>query len=252
MARPHIEFVQEQDLLWEPARPAAGLAEFDWKPLSRDPESGAVTALVQLAAGWRSPAAAAFSAALELFVLEGRLQVALAGTPHTLAAGGYLRVGAETAIGPLAAEQPSRLLWMAAARLDPKPPRRAAAATATVADTNAIAWQTPWVPGPAPGLTLKLLWRDEATGAYSRLLAVAPGWREERLEHHDCSEEAYLLSGEMTMGALGTMRPGAYFWRPPGIRHGPMRSGAGAVLFIRTDGPLVNYYTSPDGTPLNY
>jgi hypothetical protein len=132
-------------------------------------------------------------------------------------------------------------------RLEPAP---AEAGSMTAADSAAMAWQLPWVTGPAPGLRLKLLWRDEATGAYTRLLDVAPGWREPRLEHHDCSEEAFMLAGDMTMGALGTMRPGAYFFRPPGIRHGPMHSQAGAVILVRTDGVLVNHYSAPDGTPL--
>ena len=37
---------------------------------------------------------------------------------------------------------------------------------------------------------------------------------------HACVEECYLLAGELA-GNLGVMYPGGYFWRPPGIDHGP-------------------------------
>ena len=61
-----------------------------------------------------------------------------------------------------------------------------------------------------------------------------------------------MLTGDMTMGSLGTMTAGGYIWRPAGIKHGPMHTRAGGLMFIRTDGPLKNYYTDVDGTPLNY
>jgi quercetin dioxygenase-like cupin family protein len=169
-----------------------------------------------------------------------------------LKAGSYLRIDPKIACGPFCAESACRLLWITEGRLDPVPPVSPSPESVTFTDSTSLEWQIPWVKGPAPGLRLKLLWRDEQSGAYSRLLSVDPGWREPRLEHHDCSEEAFVLEGDMTMGSLGTMRPGAYFWRPPGIKHGPMHSSSGALILIRTDGALFNYYTAADGTPLNY
>lgn len=247
MPRPHIEFIQEQALAWEPAALPAGCGGASWKILSRDEAGGAFTALVRLDPGWRTAGSPAFAAAQELFVIDGELVASGGRRTARLGPGGYLRVGPGTLCGLQAASAACRLLWMADGRLDPAP---AEAEALAVADSAAMAWQVPWVKGPAPGLRLKLLWRDETTGAYSRLLDVAPGWGEPRLEHHDCSEEAFMLSGDMTMGGLGTMGPGAYFFRPPGIKHGPMHSRAGAVIFIRTDGILVNHYSAPDGTPL--
>lgn len=65
-------------------------------------------------------------------------------------------------------------------------------------------------------------------------------------------EEIFLVDGDMYMGEPGTMKEGGYIWRPALIKHGPMETRQGAVMFIRTDGPLVNFYTSVDGEPLNY
>jgi len=39
------------------------------------------------------------------------------------------------------------------------------------------------------------------------------------------------------------MTPGAYFWRPPGIDHGPYGSLTGTLALFRTvDGPLQTSY----------
>jgi glyoxylate utilization-related uncharacterized protein len=252
MARPHVEFIQEQALAWERAKPVSAWPDLHWKVLSREEDGGAFTALVSLAAGWRAAAPAAFAAAQEFYVIDGELDIECAGRTYALKPGGYLRVGPGAACGPLAAAAACRLLWITDGWLEPFEALPPSPESVTFTDAAALEWQIPWVKGPAPGLRLKLLWRDAASGAYSRLLSVDPGWSEPRLEHHDVSEEAFVLEGDMTMGALGTMRPGAYFWRPPRIRHGPMRSTAGAVILIRTDGALFNYYTAPDGTPLNY
>ena len=48
----------------------------------------------------------------------------------------------------------------------------------------------------------------------------------------------YLLEGEMA-GNLGIMRAGAYFWRPPEVKHGPYGSKTGSLILFRSrGGPL--------------
>ncbi len=252
MPRAHREFIQEQGLPWLSVDLAEGLSPFDWKVLSQAEDGGAVTALARLEPGWRTADGLVFSAAQEFLVLEGELSVACGQRIYRLTPWAYMRIGAGAAHGPLSSATGCRLLWMTEGLLETVTPATDPLEPVTFTDPRTMEWELPWVKGPAPGLRLKLLWRNDETGAYSRLLSVDPGWSEPRLEHHDCSEEAFVLSGEMTLGALGTMRCGAYFWRPPGIKHGPMHSREGAVIFIRTDGALVNYYSTVDGTPLNY
>jgi len=56
----------------------------------------------------------------------------------------------------------------------------------------------------------------------------------------------YLLAGEVH-GNRGVMQPGAYFWRPPLIPHGPYGSLTGNLYFFRTKGgPLSTSYVEPE------
>ena len=69
MARPHIEFVQAQHLSWEPFASRPGVA---MKPLSQDPQTGALSAILRYPAGWRA-AAGTLATDEEFFVLDGAL-----------------------------------------------------------------------------------------------------------------------------------------------------------------------------------
>jgi hypothetical protein len=97
---------------------------------------------------------------------------------------------------------------------------------------------------PVPGLYIKLLARDAETGFYTRLIKAKPGWREEPLAHHPCSEEAYCLAGGFDYN-FGQMWPGTYFWRPALIRHGDFTADAdqGCTWIVRSDADLVDWYT---------
>lgn len=59
-------------------------------------------------------------------------------------------------------------------------------------------------------------------------------------------EESYIIAGSLT-GPQGTIYPGAYFWRPPGIAHGPFGARWGAVSLIRfVGGRHVNQWTKEE------
>ena len=251
MARPHIEFIQQQDLEWETVAMTPGMPAVQRKMLSEDDNDGGFTALVQMDESWQTAQPLVVEPAQEFFVLTGSLQIQTIMNPFDLKEGGYLRLEGGVEFN-LKAGQPCELLWMADSRLSPVTAKSDSAGSATFVDSSALAWETPWVKGPDPGLRIKLLWLDEETGAYSRLIMAKPDWQERRQEHHDCIEEVYVISGDMTMGKDGEMTAGGYIWRPARIKHGPMHTRGGGVMFIRTDGPLVNYYTSVDGTKLNY
>ena len=252
MARPHIEFIQMQDITWQTAALADGMQPVPHKKLSHDADNGAFTAMVRLANGWQVAGARAYKAAQELYVLAGQLALTANNEEFLLKPGGYLHIAARTPLGPLKAASGTEILWMADARLNKASAGSPPGEGVTFTDSAALEWETPWVTGPEPGLRIKLLWRDETSGAYTRLIAADPEWTEERLEHHECIEEVYVLEGDMTMGDLGTMTAGGYIWRPPMIKHGPMHTPSGGVMFIRTDGPLENFYTDVAGRPLNY
>jgi hypothetical protein len=55
------------------------------------------------------------------------------------------------------------------------------------------------------------------------------------LETHPHDEEMFLVSGDMS-APQGVMHPGAYFYRPRGILHGPHFSDLGFFMFMRNPG----------------
>jgi len=243
MARSHIECIHESDIAWVRYELPSGPA-VEVKTLSRDPEGGNHTSLIRLQRGWAQTGATAHPSPEEVFVLSGRLRVGdvVLGRYH------YLRVQSGVLHGPVEALEDTVAIWIMEGHYGPVPGRAARGeADLTHVDATQMPWRPTWVPGPRPGLHIKLLYMDPQTGAYTRLIRAEPGWREDRLEHHDCSEEAYTLEGEMFLGNTGRWwGAGSYFWRPQGIKHGPMYTDAGALFFLRTDGPLVNHYTIPD------
>lgn len=243
MTRPHIEFVQQQQLPWTCAALIPGVPPIEHKMLSRDSGNGGFTALARLRPDWPSPMPMAFESAIEFFVLDGKMTIEISRESLCLESGCYLRVEKAVDIQAILARTQTTLLILTGIV-----EMRSSACTAgdppyTYVDTRIMDWEIPWVKGPESGLKIKLLYMDSDCGAYSRLIAADPNWSEYRQEHHDCVEEVYMISGDMNMGDLGTMTSGGYIWRPPLIKHGPMQTKAGGLMFIRTDGPLVNHYS---------
>ena len=54
-------------------------------------------------------------------------------------------------------------------------------------------------------------------------------------EYHEHCEEALMIHGEM-LAPEGVMRPGGYFFRPPGLLHGPHVSELGFFQIMRSPG----------------
>ena len=98
----------------------------------------------------------------------------------------------------------------------------------------------PWTPvvGSASagaggaGIEEKVLSRDSTTGDMTRLLRFAPGVRTAETIAHDFWEEVYILEGSVVdLGLNRAFTAGMYACRPPGMKHGPYASPAGALLF---------------------
>ena len=102
-------------------------------------------------------------------------------------------------------------------------------------------WVATHIPGPPPGIILKLLRHVEETGEMTWLCGNPPRWDYPRLEFHDCIEELYCIEGDIWLGNSGTMRPGSYLWRPPYLTHGPFYSRTGCLLFGWVPSTLVNH-----------
>ena len=232
MSRPHIEFLHAQQLAW-------GTAPFaDWdrrgaaaKLLSRDPVSGACSMLLRLPAGFRA-AAKPEARPLECLVLDGVVQIGTA----TLGLDFYADVPTGAGEPDLASPSGAVLLVFCAAAAEA--PFVSAGPALRVIDTHNTPWTRHDIDPSVQFLNLshKVLRHDPATGEKTLLLSTGAQthpneWREARLMH-ECAEEMYLLGGDI-IGERGAMYEGAYFWRPPGLWHGPFGSRRGSLSLIR-------------------
>jgi len=251
MARPHVEYLQTQSLAWQPS-PWAHLTGCHVKTLSRDPVNGAASLLVRFPAGWQNTSPGYLSTSEEVFVLEGALDLGgrrwgqdcygwfPPGTVHSS------RGAPDGAVALLFYDaEPSWTLGHGFAEGN-----AAGNGTTVFAD----AYEMPWKP-------IEMRPTQDGWGANEKILRGRPGDDEMTLlvafpahmhpdqwvgpqELHACTEELFLLSGDC-LSNIGQMFPGAYFWRPAGIGHGPYGSRGGNLALLRTHGaPLTMSWTS--------
>jgi len=97
--------------------------------------------------------------------------------------------------------------------------------------------QAEWKPGPYPGVELKLLRRDPATGGVTVLRKFAAGITVPAHVHPLANETAYVLSGEWVEEGV-THGPGTCFFAPRGERHGPHNARTEVISLTIFDGPL--------------
>ncbi|HVC82247.1 MAG TPA: cupin domain-containing protein [Chloroflexota bacterium] len=87
--------------------------------------------------------------------------------------------------------------------------------------------------GAVRGIWTRTLADDPETGAYTGLLRYEPGVDTSPIgtRVHEYWEEVYILTGDLTDLRLGkTFTAGMYACRPPGMAHGPWRTGEGALM----------------------
>ena len=247
LSRAQIEFIQSQALAWA-SDPRFDLGDgVEVKLLSEDADTGGASLLVRYPAGWTS-APRARGAAEGGPRRDGELTVGDAVYGHLAYAhwpAGYTARTRRSERGATVLTFFSGdLCTPAHAGFDP---------VRLVERLDAFA--TPYTgnfhPEFPPGAGRKVLFTDPTTGATSWILGTLPLRWAERSEEHDHVEEMYLLSGE-SHGDRGVMRPGAYFWRPGQIPHGPYGTLTGNLYFFRTQGgPLVTRYVDPQ-TPFHW
>lgn len=243
MARARIEFVQSQRLPWQRGRLDSLRGNVETRLLSQDEASGACSLLVRYPPGFRG-AGGALAADEELLVLDGALEVD--GRRYGELCYAHLPAGFETR--EWRADEGAVVLEFFSAR-----PRRLAQHAAhdprrlvLHLDAFGVPYTGNFHPEFPPGAGRKLLYVDPLTQDTSWLLGTLPMRWAERSEVHPVVEEMYLLAGEVH-GDRGVMRPGAYFWRPPFVRHGPYGTQTGNLYFFRTrGGGLSTEYVDPE------
>lgn len=213
--------------------------------VGRDADSHAVTALMGVPAGFGASVSAA--GALELFVLEGALE--LAG--RVLSTGGYAYV--PEAVGALECRSPAGASALLFWRPDPVQRLR----DTVVIDTWAAPWEMTVLDGFPAGALHKSLRPGDRAGArahggddgFLRLVHSAPGWTSALEERHvDCWEENILLHGDMLMPGRGVLAPGDVLANPRDHWHGPMVTKTGTLFIVNCDVPMpVEYRPYPPG-----
>lgn len=266
--RPHVELVDEKDLIWHVAELPHGVGSARQRNLNYCEEKGEASLSVEFTTDWTRPAGC-HQAQTEWFLLDGGVQLGdqrLAKDDYFMAPPGIWTPALEVKAGTRV------LLWREFGDWGFEPSDRSlpgAKGELVINRASQMAWVDITNPNggspmdfsrggtPVPGLFIKLLYHNKETGFYTRLIRAKPNWVEHPLAHHPCYEEAYCLQGSFDYN-FGKMWPGTYFFRPAGVRHGDFISGPeGTTWILRCDGRLVDWYTEGarlemKGTPLNW
>jgi quercetin dioxygenase-like cupin family protein len=244
--RGYLPRVRTGEAPWQPAEALVrGLAPgTSLRLLSRDPGDGACTALWQLPPGWSHPKPFTLAAPEAIYVLEGDLR----NGAYRYERGHYAWRPAGAAHGPLSTDGGALVL----ALWDADPAHHAPGSVPAGpgeplpwVDGNAIDEHPTPVEGPVAGITVRILRTDPDTGGMTMVINIPPGWTEPRSRHHDCVEESFKLSGDIWLEENGrphVLAAGDYFFRPPRIKHGPMRTERGTSSLIRFSGVVENHY----------
>lgn len=236
MTRPWIEFVQSQNLPWESGDLGGTRPGVQFKRLSVDQDNGACSLLVRYPAGWQNTGGALASDD-EFLVLEGSLEIN--GREYAQLAYSHLPAGFDA--GAWASRHGAVLLEFFSGRPATGIPDSAVDERRLVLhmDTFQVPYTGNFHPEFPPGAGRKLLYMDPVTRDTTWILGTMPMRWAERAEVHPTVEEMYLISGEVH-GNRGVMRPGAYFWRPPSMPHGPYGTRTGNLYLFRTKGGLLS------------
>jgi hypothetical protein len=235
--RDHIEFIQAQMLPWRRIGPGLARPDAEYKLLSRDAVTGACTVLMRYPKGWRREGPEHILASEEFYVLDG----AFALNDILYRPDCYAYLPARMTRTSMAAQDGATLLSF----FDREPDIVAGEGEDDKTQQAVLyfdAADAPWDmtlndPNLSHlGISRKNLRTDPVTGERTFLSLVLPhalpSGAEGPQETHPCVEEAYVIAGSLA-GPHGVMHPGAYFWRPPGIAHGPFGARWGCVSLIR-------------------
>ncbi len=269
--RPHVEMVDERDLLWHPAEMPHGQGDAEQQNLSYDEEDGSASLKVRFNSDWNR-AAGLHNAVTEWFVLSGEIMLG----DTKLTAGSYFCAPKGILTPAISVKAGAEVLLFREygdwgfTPADADDGSAYEGAELVVVHSQDQEWFDVVDPDngspmdferggtPVPGLFIKMLYHNPHTGFYTRLIKAKPGWREHPLAHHPVFEEAYCLEGSFDYN-FGHMVPGQYFFRPKGIRHGDFTAGEeeGCTWILRCDGQLVDWYTDNasvemKGDPVNW
>ncbi|MGI9658030.1 MAG: cupin domain-containing protein [Gaiellaceae bacterium] len=242
--RDQPQFYNIFDLAWGKADGPPALHGVEARVVTRNPETGEGTYMVNLPAGWKHTESAD-EGGLEIFVLEGDMT----GNGNHVGAGGYLAVPRNC--GPLELSTEggayAYMWWTPEMPLD------------YYYDNQPFVtkvWKEQWtitdMPEVRHGIMHKSLrWPDPADGLIHggpggmiRFILLTPGFGESRQEtHHDCWEEVIFLSGDFSMPERGEHAAGSLLNNPAELKHGGLMTQKGSVMILHCDAPMGAEFT---------
>ncbi|ACT59206.1 cupin domain-containing protein [Hirschia baltica] len=250
MSRPHIEFIQTQNVDWQLTVDGTSI-----KLLNAAPGSTDSTLLVRYPPGYNTPSSIKDMPAEEYFVLEGSLFIG--NRFCELHAYGFLPQNDRSPAR--SSEKGATVLIFRHAENDPN--CLSDIADQIEIDTPKMQWDVSTYDPKLSHLRLarKVLRLGPNDSCRTFLLAGMPhGVPDDTKlpsETHDHCEEMFMIDGGMWTPE-GLMHPGAYFFRPPHIVHGPHVSEFGFFQIMRSPGAnkIVTHWSKdkrplPIGTP---
>ncbi|MFL9824303.1 cupin domain-containing protein [Rhodoplanes sp. SY1] len=108
-----------------------------------------------------------------------------------------------------------------------------------------------WAAKSLAGLSQKMLWRNEETGASIGLVRFEKGAGVPEAHAHASNQFMFCLEGRYRYIPTGTtLTPGCFYWNPKGSVHGPTIAEETSVLLEIYDGPHYpvrpSWYTNDD------
>lgn len=242
MPRPHIEFIQSQVLPFKAGLYGGARPKVETRILSFDDETGESSTQIRYPVGYARTEPEILLADEELFVLEGSIEInGQTYGKHFYAhlPKGYLRKtqGSKTGAVVLTFFSGEPKAEKADAQPDDFDESRLVEHLDTLnMEGMQLVGEDFNTPGWDPtGSVHKGLYQDPYTKERTWLVGMMPYWKTTFTEVHPCVEEEYSILGDLCL-PNGMFRDGAYFWRPPGIEHGPFGTWGGTLHLCRARG----------------
>ena len=103
----------------------------------------------------------------------------------------------------------------------------------------------PWREKSLKGISEKMLWRDDETGASIALIKFEKGSGIPQLHFHASNQFMFCLEGRYEYTATGVvLTPGSFYMNPKGNVHGPAVAHEETIVVEIYDGP--HYPFKPD------
>lgn len=116
-------------------------------------------------------------------------------------------------------------------------------------DINVHERDVEWAPLEMPGAFIRVLHKDEATGAMAVLTRMQPGARIPAHFHTLADETVYVLDGDFVEDGV-SHGPGAYFVGKAGVPHGPHETVDGCTVLTHFSAELdFQLLSSPPASP---